>query len=74
MDLKISVLVACLGATSSVNHIEEVFRDLGKGSSLEGLRLHRTKCSKLIEKVISPSLLEYLVEDVGDSFYSIICD
>eukprot|EP00794_Sanderia_malayensis_P010381 gene10381-biopygen7566 len=46
----------------------------GKGSALEHLQLHRTKCSKLISKVISPALHENLKDAVRDKKYSVLID
>ncbi|KAK3917883.1 Zinc finger MYM-type protein 1, partial [Frankliniella fusca] len=73
-DLKLAAMVACHCSLKSVDHLTELTRDLGKGSTLEHVRLHRTKCTKLVERVIAPSLLEKIVGDIGDGFYSIICD
>lgn len=46
----------------------------GRGSNLENLKLHRTKCSKLILNVLSPAIVEDLVKDIGDIGYSLIID
>lgn len=40
----------------------------------ETLHLHRTKCSAIIKNVIAPSLLQELIQDVGNSAFSIIVD
>jgi hypothetical protein len=45
-----------------------------KGSRLENLRLHRTKCSMLIKNVIAPALLKEIVNSIGNSGYSLIVD
>lgn len=47
---------------------------LGEKSKIAKIRLHRTKCSRLITNVISPVLLTELVEDIGDGPYSLIID
>ncbi|KAK3909733.1 Zinc finger protein 862 [Frankliniella fusca] len=73
-DIKICMMVACHTSIKSVDHISEMMRSLGTGGPLEDLRLHRTKCTKVIEKVIAPSLLVELIEDLGDRFYSLIVD
>lgn len=52
----------------------EILKSCGKGSPLENLRLHRTKCTKLILNVISPSIVEQLVLDLGNKGYSLIVD
>ncbi|TRY78592.1 hypothetical protein TCAL_12280 [Tigriopus californicus] len=46
----------------------------GKGSIFEELRLHRTKCSRIIERVLSPSLKEELKEDMVGARFSALAD
>lgn len=74
MDLKLAVYVATHSAIRSIDHLNDLLVQLGKKSTLESLRLHRTKCSKLICNVIAPALLSELVEDVGNEPYSLIID
>lgn len=38
------------------------------------MKLHRTKCSKFILNVLSPAIVEDLVKDIGDIWYSLIVD
>ncbi|KAK3924001.1 Zinc finger MYM-type protein 1, partial [Frankliniella fusca] len=73
-ELKLAVMVGCHASTKCIDHISEVLQKLGTGSALSELRLHRTKCSKLMERVIKPALVDDLMEDVGGSFYSVIVD
>lgn len=73
-DIKMAVSIACHTSTRYIDHLGEMVRDLGKGSPLEHMRMHRTKCSKVIERVVAPSLLQEIVEDLGDRFYSMIVD
>lgn len=74
MDLKLAVYVATHSAVRSIDHLSDLLVQLGKKSTLESLRMNRTKCSKLISNVISPALLIELVEDVGNEPYSLIVD
>ncbi len=57
-----------------MDHLCSLLKSVGKGSKLEQLQLHRTKCSKLISKVIAPAMLTDVVSDIGDSHYSLIID
>lgn len=52
----------------------EMLKDIGKGSPLENLQLHRTKCSNIIKNIIEPCLKSELIKEVGDRPYSIILD
>lgn len=74
VDLRLAVYIAMHTPIKSVDHLGELLRILGKDSKLEHVRLHRTKCSKLISAVVSPALLTELVQDVGDFPFSIIAD
>jgi len=59
-----------------VDHLCEVLKLVGGGCpDLENLRLHRTKCSKLIVNVIAPALLTGVVNDIKESYgMSLIVD
>ncbi|KAK3919981.1 Zinc finger protein 862, partial [Frankliniella fusca] len=74
IDLKLAVYIACHSAVRSMDHLCDILKIVGKGSKLEHLQLHRTKCSNLISKVIAPAMLTELVEDVGASGFSLIID
>ncbi|XP_024874429.1 zinc finger MYM-type protein 1-like, partial [Temnothorax curvispinosus] len=58
----------------SHDHLGELLSTLGKGSNLENLRLHRTKCSNMIKHVIAPVFFKDLVKAIGKKGYSIIID
>ncbi|KAG5338663.1 ZN862 protein, partial [Acromyrmex heyeri] len=72
IDIKLTVHIAIHIAIRDIDHLTNPLRSLG--SSLEKLRMHRTKCSKLISEVIAPALLADLISDIGDSSYSLIVD
>lgn len=74
-DLKISVFKAYHTSTRAVDHLGELLNQIANGSSvLSELRLHRTKCSRLIARKIAPCFLKELLRHVGESYFSIICD
>lgn len=72
IDLKLAVYVATHTAIKSIDHLCEILKIIGKGTTLGNLKLHRTKCSSLIKCVIAPSLIEELVQDIGTSYFSLI--
>jgi len=74
IDLCLAVHIAAHAAVRSIDHLGELLSVLGKGSALENVRLHRTKCSKLIKNVISPAMLTELINDIGDQGFSLIID
>ncbi|CAG5102790.1 Protein of unknown function [Cotesia congregata] len=73
-ELKMVLYIASHSSVKSVDHLGEVLKELGKGSQLEKLRLHRTKASKLMLNVVAPAMLEELIDDIGEQDYSIILD
>jgi len=70
----LAVHISTHSSIRSIDHLGEMLKVFGKGSNLENLKLHRTKCSKLILNVLSPAILEDLVKDIGDIGYSLIVD
>ena len=56
VELELAFAIACHWSTASVDHVAEIVKRNGKGSDLENIQLHGTKCSILLSKVISPAL------------------
>lgn len=65
IELKLSVFVALHCSVKSIDHLGELLKILGKESILNNIKLHRTKCSKLISNVIAPVQLADLIKDIG---------
>ncbi|KAK3924288.1 Zinc finger MYM-type protein 1 [Frankliniella fusca] len=79
-DLILSAHVACHSSVRTIDHLGEVINTViskhesESKSSVPPLKLHRTKCSKIICKVISPCLQRDLVKDVGEGWFTLIID
>ncbi|KAK3919987.1 Zinc finger protein 862 [Frankliniella fusca] len=73
-DLKLACYIACHSSIKSIDHLGELLRETGEGSKLADLRLHRTKCSKLILKILGPSMQQERLDDLGQGYYSVIVD
>ncbi|KAI5743287.1 hypothetical protein M8J77_016459 [Diaphorina citri] len=59
----------------TVDHLGEIIKELDvKSELLQSIKLHRTKCIGLINNVLSPCMLEDLICDIGQSYYSMIID
>lgn len=54
-------------SVSSVGHIKEIIKKNATGSPLEDIRLHHTKCWRLMDQVISPALKQELIDDISKS-------
>ncbi|KAK3930911.1 SCAN domain-containing protein 3 [Frankliniella fusca] len=74
IDLQLAVHVVVHSGLRTVDHLTELLKQVGKGSPLENLKLHRTKLSKLVVNVIAPVMLANLVQDIGTSTFSLIID
>ncbi|KAL0859016.1 hypothetical protein ABMA27_010870 [Loxostege sticticalis] len=74
-ELKIAAYVAEHSSIKSVDHLGVLIKNLDPTSQvLKDLKLHRSKCTALIRNVISPCFLEDLLEEIGDSHFSVIID
>ena len=74
-EIRTALYIAEHGSNAAVDHLGELISTLDRNSTvLKNLKLHRTKCSGLINHVIGPILHEELLNDVGDSYFSLILD
>ena len=53
----------------STDYFDEIIKEHSKGSTSGDSKLHRTKCATLINKVISLSLFEELIDQVFKKSY-----
>lgn len=63
-ELELAVTMCCHCSIQTIDHLGEIVKRNGKGSTLENIRLHRTKCTTLISSVLSPSLKAELKNDI----------
>lgn len=68
-ELQLAVGITCHCPVIAVDHLSEIIKRNGVGSTLENWKLHRTKCSKLITQVISPALEEDLLSKTETAKY-----
>lgn len=73
-ELEIASAMCCHCSTVSVDHISDVIKRNGKGSTLGKISIHRTKCSKLLTEVISPGYVDELASDVLGQKFAILVD
>lgn len=74
-NTRIAAFIAKHCSLLTVDHLISTLPQLDPSSdALKNLKLHRTKCSMLIKNVLGPSMLEALIEEMGDFPYSIIID
>ncbi|CAG5133498.1 unnamed protein product, partial [Candidula unifasciata] len=70
--LQLAVRMTGHCAIRTIDHLSEIMRAHGQGSTLEHIQLHRTKCSCLIKNIIWPALKDDLIEDFRNKKYAII--
>lgn len=73
-ELQLAVATCCHCSTAAIDHIIDVVKMNATGSILENLQLHRTKCTALLNSVISPSLRDELISDMKGKKFSLIVD
>lgn len=74
-DLKQAAFIAEHASTQTINHLTEIWPQLDKNSeTLSKLKHHNTKCAMIIKNVLSPCMLEDIIQEVGESAYGIIID
>lgn len=74
-ELKTAAFIAEHCSLLTVDYLISILPQLDPLSdALKNLKLQRTKCSMLIKNVLGPSMLADLIEEIGDSPYSIIID
>eukprot|EP00794_Sanderia_malayensis_P015248 gene15248-16822_t len=74
-EIRSAVFIAKHTAFNSVDHLMLLLPSIFPDSTIAAnLRMQRTKCTGLIVNLISPCLFQELIDDIGDSFYSLIID
>ncbi|KAK3889045.1 hypothetical protein Pcinc_006921 [Petrolisthes cinctipes] len=74
-ELKLAVFISEHSSNIAVDHLGELVAQLDKKSAtLQKIKLHRTKCSRLQKHVVAPSFAKALRKEIGDHFYSLIID
>ena len=69
-ELKLAAHTACQSSILTIDHLGEIVKEV----SAKDLSLHRTKCTAVITKVLSPALHDDLLTDLHDCSYSLIVD
>lgn len=69
-EMIFAVHTAIHSSIRSIDHLSEVVNRVAKVN----IKLHRTKCSMIIQNVIAPCLVEKLVADIADHPFSLIVD
>eukprot|EP00794_Sanderia_malayensis_P010141 gene10141-biopygen8329 len=73
-EIELAVAVCCHCSVLTIDHFGEIISRNAIGSPLESLKLHRTKCSKIISNIIGPVLKENLQDDLRDKKFSLLVD
>ena len=73
-EIKIAACMASHASLSCINHTGEVIKEFGVGSSWEKLRLHCTKCTALVNTVISQSFKGELKKAIQGRKFSLMAD
>ncbi|XP_046805584.1 uncharacterized protein LOC124419612 [Lucilia cuprina] len=70
-EAALCMYIAVHSSIKPVDHLGELCKAKFDCASI---KLHRTKCSKIIKNVLGPHFNEELTNDIGNSYYSILID
>lgn len=74
-ELRIVGFIAEHCSINSVDHLSELLKCVFPDNPIcQQIHLHRTKCTRLIKKVLAPCLREEILDDVRSSYYSLLID
>ena len=68
-ELELAVCISCHTSILAIDHLGEVIIKNGSGSNVGKINLHRTKCCRLIDFVVAPSLKKELKHDLKEKKY-----
>lgn len=71
-ELKLAAFIAEHTSIRCVDHLGELLKVLD--TEHFNIKLHRTKCTGIITEVLAPELKKEMIEDIGDSSFSLILD
>nr|XP_023650930.1 uncharacterized protein LOC111835164 [Paramormyrops kingsleyae] len=69
-ELKVATYVACHTSIKSVDHLGELMCS----TCDKDIKMHRTKCTALINHAIAPCMFKDLQRDIGGAEYSLVID
>ena len=69
-ELKLVAHIACHSSIATVDHLGEIVKNI----SGKDISLHKTKCSALIKKALSPAVHDELLTYLKYQSYSLIID
>ena len=74
VELQTAVSMTCHCVIRTVDHLSEIMIAHWHGSTLEHIKLHRSKCACLIKNIISSALKTDLTDNFQNKKYAIILD
>ncbi|CAH0559254.1 unnamed protein product [Brassicogethes aeneus] len=74
-EAKLALYICAHTSILQIDYLNDLCKDVFKGCPAgNNLQIHRTKCSNIIKHVLSPHFQNELMEDIGDSPYSLLID
>ncbi len=68
-EIRIAAYIACHTSINAVDDLSDILKD-----EMGTFQMHRTKCTAIIKCVLAPHFREELMEDIGESPYSLYLD
>ena len=73
-EIEMAVGIACHCAVLSIHHLGELMKLHGQGSTIGDMKMQRTKCAKILTKVVAPALKETAKDKLKGKKYSVLVD
>ena len=73
-EIELAMTMACHSSIQTIDHLGEIIARNATGSRLANIKIHRTKCTKILTSIVSPALKEELIADVMGKKFSLIVD
>lgn len=73
-EILLSAHIAVHSSIKTIDHLSEMVKSLGSKSTLEDIKLHRTKASMIIKNVIGKTLKEELKKAMEGRKFSLMID
>ena len=73
-EIELAVTMACHSSILATDHLGEIIARNAAGSKLANIKIHRTKCTKILTNIVSPAIKEELIADVKGKKFSLIVD
>ncbi|CAI9725592.1 Hypothetical predicted protein [Octopus vulgaris] len=75
LETNLAMFICCHSSFNSCDHLIELCKNyMSDGDIISKVKLHRTKCVKIVKNVLAPYFDGDLISDIGDRKFSLLLD